>query len=131
MNSCVRWTGALNSSGYPITWKNGKTVYAHREAVSAPKGSVVLHSCDNKWCVNPQHLSIGTHKDNSLDMVKKNRQAKGESCARSKLLENEVLEIRSLKGKHSSRYVANLFNTSKTNVLDIWKNKTWRHLEQI
>lgn len=128
MNSCIEWTGAINSSGYPVTWNNNKTEYAHRVVAGATTGQVVLHSCDNKKCVNPEHLFIGTHADNSQDMVNKQRQAWGERCARSKLKEAEVLAIRSLKEKQSSREVAKLFNISKTNVLDIWNNNIWRNL---
>lgn len=125
---CINWTKAINSGGYPISWKDGKTVYAHRVAAGATKGQVVMHTCDNPICVNPNHLRIGTHKDNSQDMVDKNRQAKGESCGASKLLEKQVLEIRFLQGSLASRKVAKLFNISKTNVLDIWKKHIWSHI---
>ncbi len=91
MTECIKWTGALNSEGYPVTWHNNKIAYTHRIIANAPKGKVVLHKCDNKWCINPEHLSIGTHKDNSEDMVVKNRQAKGEQTGNSKLKEKDVL----------------------------------------
>lgn len=130
MTPCIEWQGALNSGGYPITWKEGKTTYAHRAVVKAPSGQVVMHLCDNKKCVNPDHLKIGSHKENSQDMVNKGRQAKGEACARAKLTDDLVKEIFAYKGKLSSRKVASLYNISKTNVLDIWNLKIWRHLEQ-
>jgi len=129
MSECINWQGAINSEGYGVTWLNGKISYAHRAVMDAKKGEVVLHLCDNKKCVNPDHLKIGTHKDNSQDMVNKKRQAKGEACGNSKLKEHEVLSIREMQGDLSSRKVAWIFNTSKTNVLDIWNNKIWRHLE--
>lgn len=129
MNSeCIEWGGALNSGGYPVTWKNGKPVYAHRVAVNAQEGQVVNHSCDNPKCVNPAHLVIGTHASNSLDMVLKNRQAKGEACGNAKLKEEDVINIRSWKGKAPSRTVSKIFSISKTNVLDIWNNKIWSHI---
>jgi hypothetical protein len=87
-----------------------------------------MHTCDNKWCVNPKHLKIGTSADNSQDMKNKKRQAVGERCGNSKLKETDVLKIRSLQGELSSRKVAALFNISKTNVLDIWRRHIWEHI---
>lgn len=128
MTDCILWTKALNSGGYPITWKDGKTVYAHRVIAGAKPNEVVMHSCDNPSCVNPDHLFIGTDAENSADMVSKNRQAKGEQCGNSKLDNETVKLIRHLKSHMSSRQVAGRFNISKTNVLDIWNNKIWRHV---
>lgn len=128
-SECILWPGAKNSVGYPVTWVNGRTVYKHREVAKAQKGQIVMHTCDNRSCVNPEHLRIGTPKENSLDMVNKNRQARGESCGNSLYTEDCVRQVRSLKGSLSSRKVAALFNMSKTNVLDIWNYKIWRHLE--
>jgi HNH endonuclease len=127
--SCILWTGAKNSAGYPITWYKGKAAYAHRVVMNAPDGVVVLHKCDTPLCINPEHLSIGTSKQNSEDMVKKNRQAKGESCGNSKLTEKQVLEILTMKDIISSRTVSVMFNCSKTNILDIWNKKIWKHLK--
>lgn len=126
MSSCIIWTGALNSGGYPVTWKDGKTVYKHREVVGAKKGEVVMHTCDNPSCINPEHLKIGSHKSNSKDMVEKQRQATGEQCGNAKFKEWQIHKVRELKGTLSSRAVASLFKMSKTNVLDIWNNKIWK-----
>jgi hypothetical protein len=128
--TCVLWTGALNSGGYPVTWKNGKTVYAHREVAQARKGQVVLHPCDNPSCVNPSHLKLGTAKDNSADMVAKERQATGELCGNSKFKEWQIHQVRKLKGQLSSRAVASIYKMSKTNVLDIWNNKIWKKINE-
>lgn len=127
-SECVLWQNAVNSSGYGVTWQNGRQEYAHRIVAGAKKGEVVLHKCDNKLCVNPEHLEIGSHKKNSEDMVKKNRQAKGVDAGNSKLAEVDVLLIRDLQGAASSRAVAKAFKISKTNVLDIWSKKIWKHL---
>lgn len=123
---CIEWTGAINSAGYPVTWHNGKVAYAHRVAIHAKPGEVVMHKCDNKRCVNPEHLSIGTHKMNSEDMVRKGRQARGEKAGNSKLTKEIVSQIRNVYGKLSSRKAAALFNISKTNVLDIWNQRIWK-----
>jgi len=120
------WTGALNSGGYPVTWKDGKTVYKHREIIGAKRGDVVMHTCDNPSCINPEHLKIGTSKSNSEDMVNKKRQATGEDCGNAKFKEWQIHQVRQLKGQLSSRAVASIYKMSKTNVLDIWNNKIWK-----
>lgn len=125
-NECILWQKAKNKAGYGITWHNNKWAYAHRAVMNAKKGEVVLHTCDNPSCVNPEHLIIGTSKQNSQDMVSKNRQAKGEKAGSAKLTKTQVTEIRAYKNTLPSRKVAVLFSISKTNVLDIWKNKIWK-----
>lgn len=128
---CIIWTKAINNIGYGVSWKNGKTIGAHREAYekvhgSIPKGMVVRHDCDNKACVNPDHLRLGTYADNSADMVKRNRQAKGEKVGNSVLTNDLVLIIRSLSG--SAKEVASLLGCSKTTVKDVRSGKLWSHV---
>ena len=125
---CQIWQGAKNKAGYGVTWHNNKWAYAHRVVAKALPGQVVRHVCDNPSCVNPDHLKIGTAKENSEDMVAKQRQAYGELAGNSKLDAHDVLAIRQLKWSRSSRDVATMFKISKTNVLDIWNRKTWKHL---
>lgn len=125
---CQNWPGAKNKAGYGVTWHNNKWAYAHRVVAKAKKGEVVMHTCDNPSCVNPAHLKLGTHKQNSEDMVKKQRQMYGEKCPLSKLNAHEVLAIRQLMWCKPSREVAKMFNISKTNVLDIWNRKIWKYL---
>lgn len=125
---CVIWPHAKNKAGYGITWFNNKWGYAHRAAINAKPNKVVRHVCDNPSCVNPEHLKIGTHKDNSQDMVNKGRQVKGTQSHLAKLDEDTVRQIKFCKGYMSSRQCAGRFNISKTNVLDIWNNKIWKHL---
>ena len=79
-SGCWIWVGGISSRGYGGFWLNPKTVRSHRFAYEAfveeiPKDKIILHKCDNKLCCNPDHLKIGTHDDNMLDMVHKNRQA--------------------------------------------------------
>lgn len=125
MDDCILWSKAKNKAGYGITWHDNKWAYAHRVAVNASKGQVVRHLCDNPSCVNPEHLQIGTHKENSEDMVQKRRQAYGEKAGAAKLTWEQVQQIRKLTHV-PSRTVAKLFGCSKTNVLDIRKNKIWK-----
>lgn len=126
--TCIQSKNSLNSSGYPVIWKDGKSQYEHRVITGAKPGQVVRHTCDNPSCVNPDHLIVGTAKDNSQDMVNKRRQATGERCGNAKLTYSIVQLIREQKGKLSSRIVASIYKTSKTNVLDIWNNKIWRNI---
>ena len=125
---CIEWQGAKNKDGYGVTWYNNKFAYAHRVVANATTNDVVMHTCDNPSCVNPKHLKIGTHKEISEDMVSKNRQTKGVKSHLAKLDEDTVLLIRACKGFMSSRQCAGRFNITKTNVLDIWNRKIWKHL---
>jgi hypothetical protein len=128
-SDCILWRGAVNEAGYPITWHNNRWAYAHRVIMEAKKGEVVMHLCDEPRCVNSSHLKIGTPAENSADMVRKNRQAKGEDCGNAVLTESQVREIRNCQGFFSSRATGKIYNTSHTNVLDIWNRRTWRHIE--
>lgn len=126
---CWEWVKAINDQGYGISWYGGKTISAHRLSYILHKGSIpekrfIIHSCDNKKCINPDHLSIGTPAENSSDMVSKKRQAFGERVGTAKLTEEQVKEIRI--SNLSSRKLSKLYNISKTNILDIKRNYIWR-----
>ena len=70
---CIEWTGAVSACGYGVTWHNGKMELAHRVAAGLPEGKVVRHTCDNPLCVNPDHLLVGTHKENTQDIFDRGR----------------------------------------------------------
>lgn len=98
-SGCLVWTGRLFSSNGRACLTLGRRNHgAHRLAFALAKGFIgeakVLHTCDNVICINPDHLWLGTSKDNSKDMVAKGRQAKGEKNARSILTQAQVDEIR-------------------------------------
>src|SRR6185436_14753653 len=81
MNKCIIWKKAISSTGYGATFYKGKNISAHRltwikNNGEIPKGLLVLHKCDIRSCVNIEHLWLGSHKENSQNMVKKGR-AKG------------------------------------------------------
>ena len=82
-DGCWEWQGSLFSIGYAsVPKKFGGGGYGHRAmyglvVAPIPNGMYVLHSCDNRKCINPAHLSLGTHLDNIKDMHSKNRQRGG------------------------------------------------------
>ena len=128
---CQEWTKAKDKNGYGVSWLNGKWTRAHRKIYienygPIPEGMIVRHTCDNRLCINPNHLVLGTHQQNSTDMVTRNRQARGEQVGTSKLTDDVVRMIRSLSG--SSRKLAEFFGCSGTTIKDIKKNKIWSHI---
>lgn len=125
--------------GYPLVSYKGKSQPAHRKVyeemfAEIPKGFLVRHKCDNRICVNPEHLELGTFEDNMNDKVERGRQAKGEGNASSKLKEWQVKEIKwSLREKRllseKVKYLAEKYNISISTVNDIYYRKTWKHIK--
>ena len=91
---------------------------------------MVLHKCDNPSCVRPEHLYLGTATDNARDMVDRNRTNNhiGEDHAGAKLTKKAVLEIRSLRGKVSCRYLAEKYGVGRAYISDLQARKTWKHI---
>jgi hypothetical protein len=126
---CWIWMGAVSNAGYGLcNSEKVKTASAHRVAYEAfigkiPEGMVVAHACDNRLCVNPSHLWLATHKQNSQDMVKKSRSAKGEKCGKSKLNNEQVEFIRQSNLSH--RKLGEMFNVSHVNIGYVKRGATW------
>ena len=96
-----------------------------------PDGLDVLHHCDIKACLNPDHLYVGTDQDNANDRVSRgrNREQRGEYNSSSKLTDDDVRWIRDLKGKATQAVIAELFNISRRSVGMIHSGKTWTHVD--
>lgn len=130
MENCIEWTKGTNQKGYGRKWVDGKLVAAHRHAYEEvhgpiPDGLVVMHLCDNPRCYNVEHLTLGTHADNSDDKVRKGRQAKGETLS-EKLTETDVLTIRTLNLPHAE--IAKIYGVSQSTITRIIRRDTWRHI---
>ena len=98
-----------------------------------PVGLVVMHSCDNRVCCNPRHLSVGTHSDNSQDMVRKNRawkpNVRGEDHHMAKLTEKQVIDIRSaLDSGEIATELAGKYGVSAAHIRKIGRRANWRHI---
>lgn len=135
-DQCWNWTGALfQKTNYGQFFYDNKTVLAHRFAflLKDPKfdqEQFVLHTCDNRWCVNPNHLYLGDHDKNMEDMTDRDRQAKGESNGDSVLKDEDVRDIFDLQSKgHSQRAIARLVGISQATVWNVLNKKNWTHVD--
>lgn len=138
-SSCWLWTGQCHGPGYGRldTFAPKRTVsYAHRLSWQLhfgpiPDGLSVCHHCDNPPCVNPAHLFLGTQSENSRDMQKKGRNAKGATFRNAKLTEATVREIRAryAAGGIVQQNLADQFGVSISQINGVVHRKTWRHVE--
>jgi len=133
-SGCWLWIGALDSNGYGRINLHGRNQTAHRVSWTIHRGSIpdglcALHHCDTPACVNPDHLYLGTMKDNTRDMWVRNRAADrvGQSNGRAKLTPLQVITIRDDSFSTISS-IARKFGVSRTAVRLIKQRKNWSHL---
>jgi hypothetical protein len=104
--SCWEWIGAVGRNGYGRFWDGKRLALVHRFAFELhfgeiPPSKFICHHCDNRRCVRPDHLFVGTAKDNREDMLRKGRWRKsrpvglrGEKNGSAKLRDYQLPEIR-------------------------------------
>lgn len=139
-NNCWEWMGGLFNTGYGGFKLDKKMQKAHRVSWELNNGKIpeevcVLHKCDNRKCVRPNHLFLGTQSDNIKDMISKGRDnltvgTPGEKNGRAKLTDNKVDAIRKMyaAGNITMKILARLFDVSQTTVNYIINKKLWKHI---
>ncbi len=131
-NGCWDWVGHRDCHGYS---RFGRKTKGHRYSYEKFKGEIpdnlsVCHTCDNKGCVNPDHLFLGTTQDNQSDKVNKNRQSKGEDHGRTKLSKKEVSDIRSrLENGEFGTNLAKEYNVTTGLIYHIKHRRIWNHID--
>ena len=141
-DDCWKWTGTTYRGGYGHfrrfvdgEWKMYK---AHRYSYEVhhgpiPKDHLILHSCDNPSCVNPDHLRAGTHKENVADCIKRGRKRFGiNPTNRShRELVNEIRQYKQENPEASGVAIAKHFDTNTAQVSRILSRKIWSNPEEV
>jgi hypothetical protein len=138
-NGCIEWKGGEFQGGYgyfkckavwptPINASRGSWMI-HKGPV--PEGLFVCHTCDNRKCVNPDHLFLGTCKENMEDCKAKGRMNKGEDRPQAKLTEEGVRQIRRLRQKGMGwRCLASRFGVGQNTIIRACTGETWAHVSE-
>ena len=140
---CWEWTGPLDSRGYGVARSvrsggNRGPARAHRVVYEAldgeiPEGKLLMHSCDNPRCVNPEHLTPGTDAENLADMRRKGRSARGEKHRAAKMTEAQVMEARRkyATGQYTIAALAAEYGLTSGPAYQMLRGITWKHLPLI
>jgi hypothetical protein len=133
-SGCWLWMAAVSSNGYGhfSTGKKARPEPAHRVAYKLfcgeiPEGQIVRHKCDVPSCVNPDHLLVGTHKDNSRDSHNRGRAALGPRHGNTRLTADQVIFARNRD--LTVREIADTLGCGTSTVQAIRDGRTWSHLE--
>lgn len=136
---CWLWVGAKGRLGYGNIEYSGRCFSAHRIAYEMlvgviPAGMEVCHRCDNRACIRPEHLFLGTHKENMADAVAKGRMVfaepmLGENNHASRLFGRDIHYIRGLgKIGFTQREVSKMYGVSQVTVGKIQRREAWNHI---
>jgi hypothetical protein len=131
---CWLWSGSKCEKGYGRFAINRKPNLSHRVSWELSFGKIrdglfVLHRCDNPSCVRPNHLFLGTQKDNMADMHAKKRAPVGEKHYHAKLRADQVLAIRKMHADGISYdKAAKLFNVHRITIAEVVRRETWKHI---
>jgi len=136
-DECWEWEASTNGVGYGKMWFDGDVVDAHRISYELhnpdfDKSMMVLHTCDNRLCVNPNHLYLGDYSDNMQDAYDRGRRngCPGEE-GNNKLTREEVIEIRKRAKDEEYQDLADEFGIeSDGRISDIVNRKAWSHVEE-
>lgn len=136
---CWDYQGFITWNGYGqfFVVEDGKRCnrFAHRiswelsHKVSVPEGLQVRHSCDNRRCVNPIHLVVGTCQDNTNDRISKGRHSHGEQCRMSILTEAQVVQI--LEARFAGVSLSTLAREYRVSISSVWGisvGRCWKHV---
>lgn len=131
---CHIWTGRLANTGYGRFMFGRRWYSAHRAAYekykgAIPSGLLIRHSCHNRSCINPAHLTVGTHADNARDMIEAGRSLYGTRNIKNRLSEEDVQRIKELLQQgYRTCTIAKMFNMSWGGIAGIKNGKNWKHL---
>ena len=132
---CWIWEGGLHDSGYGLIQSDvdkTKSLRAHRVSYELfigdiPDGLVVCHKCDNRRCVNPSHLFVGTRADNNKDKHTKKRHTHGEKQPNSKLTAQDVIDIRA--SALSTEELSKHYGVCTNHIRVIKRRLQWTHIK--
>ena len=128
---CWLWSGTKTLAGYGTIYFSGKQLYAHRvswviHCGAIPMDAHVLHSCDVRNCVNPDHLFVGSNQDNVVDCVTKMRHAWGEKNGHSTLTIDEIqLAKDRYLGGDTQRQIAEDLGVTQPAISRIVRGERW------
>ena len=142
MSDCIEWSKHLTNQGYGGLKVNGRMLKAHRVAWEnahgpIPSGLFVCHKCDNRACVNVEHLFLGTHAENMADMRRKGRANhrsvnRGDTNGSAKLTEPQAIEVmKRLLAGETQVSVARALGVTASNISALWHGKIWGYLQPL